>query len=97
MHSASDRNAVSKYCGHTHTTYARARAYILILAMVVIAAVGEVACSSSVCRCALHGFLVLAGLVMVERRANKVYLPDGGDGSFLGEEESWARYTEMSS
>lgn len=33
----------------------------------------EVACSSSVRRCTLHGFSTIAGLVMVEHKANKVY------------------------
>lgn len=44
----------------------------------------EVACSSFVCRCTLHGFSVVAGLVMVEHKANKVYLPAGGGGGGSG-------------
>lgn len=50
-----------------------ARARARALAMLV-----EVACSSFVCRCTLHGFSVVAGLVMVEHKANKVYLLGGG-------------------
>lgn len=34
---------------------------------------GMEACSLSTCHCTLHGFSAVAGLVMAEHKANKVY------------------------